>query len=106
MIPAFLVSVESFFIAIMFFFAYNPKEYFIHGRFVRTTMVESGYLGLYKSYSGGFLGLKGLWEALIIWDMITNTLCAFRLLPSVFRRGNAGESRGKVGATLLGDMRK
>jgi hypothetical protein len=106
MIPAFLVSVESFFIAIMFFFAFNPNEYFIHGRLVTTTTAESGYLGPYKSYSGGFLGLKGLWEAIFIWDMITNTLCAFRLLPTVFRRGNAGKSRGKVGATLLGDMRK
>jgi hypothetical protein len=96
MIPALLISVESFVIAIMFFFAYNPKEYFIRELSDTSTMVETCYGSPLKPYSGGFLGVIALLEALFIWDLIANTIRAFKLLPSLLRSGNWGRSQVRL----------
>jgi hypothetical protein len=85
MIPAFLISVESFFISIMFFFAFSPKEYIIHNS-ITESMMEPGIVVRTKPYSGGFLGWKAFLESLWMWDLVENTWHAFMFLPSMFKR--------------------
>jgi hypothetical protein len=89
MIPALLISVESFVIAIVFFFAYSPKKYFITRSPQR--FMEAGIGASTRSYCGGFLGVKALFEALFMWDLITSSVQAFKFVPSVFGFENGSE---------------
>jgi hypothetical protein len=86
MIPALLISVEAFVISIIFFFAYNPRKYIIRNVTLSDVVVEPGYVVRLEPYYGGFLGIKALWEASFMWDLIVNTGRAFRLFPSLFHR--------------------
>jgi len=92
MIPALLISVESFVVSILFLFAYIPKDYFISRYPVTPTMVESGDVGRITLYSGGFLGYKAMFDSLFMWDLVSNTVQTFKFVPSLFRQEQRGRS--------------